>query len=158
MQTQSDASTDSPFPTTAFSASGLFAGTDHLAWCRRDWRGPVGTFDCLVEERHREVLEGEHYLWTLHKIPRLTLSHTAALFLLQGMQLKHLLLSNYFVRRCNVPDLEFDMGDVLLRVDPWDYRRAVPVLTNLSLVFFHGEPEEVVKRLLLPAVIAATAS
>ena len=157
MQTSSDASTDSAFPTLAFSSSGLFAGTDHLAWCRRDYRSPVGSFDCFVEEQHRSALNGQQYLWTLRKIPRLSLSHTAALLLLQGTQLKHLLLPNYYVRHRNLPSHELSMGDVLLRVDPWIYQRSLPLLTGLMLASFHGESDAVVQQL-LPSVIAATSA
>jgi len=101
------------------------------------------------------VLGDQQYLWTLRRISRLSLSHTATLLMLQGMQLKHLLLSNYYVRH-RLLEEELLLGEVLLRVDPWNYRKTSPELTNLALVSFHGAVDEVVQQL-LPRVIAATA-
>lgn len=148
MQTQSDASDQRPAPTLAFSTSGLFQDTYRVAWGRRDWKSLVGMLDDFQHVRYTH----DGYVWQMAKIPRLRLSHTASMFLLQGMQLKHLLLPNYYVQVSSGSITDAPWGDVLLRVDPWDFRKPIPELTNLVVADFLSIPDAVVQQLLPTAV------
>ena len=111
-----------------------------VKWMRTDWMNPVGAF-IHSTTRFRTVEVREHKInWTSVEIDEFWLGHQAALLLLQGMPLSNLLIPNHRLVHADF-ERPLQVAHVVLRVRPWEYWRARPVLQGLMLVALGDIPD-----------------
>jgi hypothetical protein len=92
--------------------------------------------------------------WVRIDIPELVLERSAALLLLQGMQLTQLLIPNHSVE---LGETRTQLGHLILRVDPWQVWRPVPVLANLVLAQLGEVPPGLSPTEVLAALVSDSA-
>lgn len=158
MQTQQDAGSNSTTATGAAATRRVLHDTDNMTWGRRDWNVPVGTFSSFAVVQHDSLVDGYSLRWWSFKVDRLHLSHRAALHLLQGVSLSNLLLPSHYIQRLDGSESFGEVGQLVLRVDPWNYWLPRPVVTGLIVATVELPPQELALEKVLEALVAASAS
>lgn len=158
MQAQQDASSNGTSFTGAATAQRILHDTDNMMWSRRDWDVPVGTFAAFRTVQHDSVVEGHLLRWWSFRVEKLHVSHRAAMYLLQGLSLSDLLLPSHYVQRADGSEVFGEVGQLVLRVDPWNYWLPRPVVTGLTVATVELPPPELALEKVLEALVAASAS
>lgn len=139
----------------------FLGGAHALSWNRLDWNVPVGAFSDFKSCRHELEVEGVALVWWSFTIAEFYLGHRAAMFLLQGQRLSDLLLPSHCVSRATADGSVTHYGEVgqlLLRVDPWEYWRPRPALTGLRLATVEAVPSGLAYEKVVGALAAASAA
>jgi hypothetical protein len=158
MQAQQDAGSNSTAFTDAATAQRILHDTDNMMWSRKDWNVPVGTFSAFQTKQHDTSVEGHLLRWWSFKVDRLHLSHRATMYLLQGISLSNLLLPSHYIQKMDGSEVFGEVGQLVLRVDPWNYWLPRPVVTGLTVVTVELPPRELALEKVLEALVAASAS
>lgn len=158
MQTQQDAGENGASATSAATAKRILNDTDNMMWSRRDWDVPVGTFAEFTTKRHCTRVGGHSLQWWSFRVDRLHLSHRSALHLLQGLSLSSLLLPSHCVQKADSSEVFGEVGQLVLRVDPWRYWLPRPVVTGLVVVTMELPLQELALEKVLEALVAASAA
>lgn len=157
MQAIQDAGAYGATPSDAANAEGVLLDPDDMTWLRRDWPVPVGTFSKFTVEEHRTEVEGHLLHWWAFEVGALHLGHRAAMYLLQGLSLSNLLLPSHYIQRAD-GTFYGEVGQLVLRVDPWNYRLPRPVVTGLIVVTVEPPPQDFAPEKVLEVLVAATAA
>jgi hypothetical protein len=128
-----------------------------MMWLRRDWNVPVGTFSSFTTRQQQANVDGHLLRWWSFKVDRLHISHRSAMHLLQGRTLSDLLLPSHYIQK-DGGEYFGEVGQLVLRVDPWNYWLPRPVVTGLTVVTVELPPQELALEKVLEALVAASAS
>lgn len=136
------------------TSEGVFTCPGQIVWRRSDWPSPVASFNDMSTERIRTQVQDKWLSWVRVDLPELVLERSAALLLLQGIQLTQLLIPNHSVE---VGATRTQLAHLILRVDPWEMWRPIPKLTNLVLAKLGEVPLGISPTEVLAALVSDSA-
>lgn len=143
-KTQDDSSEHAGAPAPA-RAKGLQSNSEGIGivWVRSDWNVPVGAMETINFEAKESQLEDQTFHWVRSDIPELLLFHRAALFVLQGLGLSTLLLTNHRLVSGSGPIHPGGLASfrLLLKTDRFEPWGSTPKLTNLVLASWENIPK-----------------
>lgn len=165
MQKIQDAGDGGALSSDPAEAPGLYESADRVTWERSDWLEPVGylyqlDFEVFLFEWTASGFVRRHVPYetridldvTIVSIPRLRLTHRAALLLLQGHGLSNILIPNHRLRADDDTEIT-KLVHMVVKVDPWSPYSPPPVLTNLKLAALNKVPPDVTPETVLATLV-----